>query len=112
MITTSPKHQRRRRGYTLLEIMFSILILGVGMVAVASMFPVAARLQFNTLNDVRSQQAATNIVTMVQAKGFPTTTLETATNFDTTAGTTYPSQTNKLTMTVLNQFWPWEDRSF
>lgn len=60
---------KRRNGFTLLEIMFAIMILGVGLVAVASMFPVAAQVQASTIDDMMAQEAAANAKAMLRTRG-------------------------------------------
>lgn len=50
--------------------MFSILILGTGLVAVASLFPVAGTIQRNTYDDVLAQQIGESATAMLRARGF------------------------------------------
>ena len=132
MITKSPIHRNRRRGYTLLEIMFSILILGVGMAAVASLFPFAAHIQQNTMHDLLAQQTKTNIVTLLHGKGIRQADVLNAAKHEIPTGSTHATNTTRFliggdpfdlpnydnadrvdpTVGELNQIWPAEDRSY
>ena len=60
----------RRVGFNLVEVMFSILILGVGLVAVASLFPVAGTLQRRSYEEVLVYHAAGNVNSQMQSRGF------------------------------------------
>ncbi|QNN23931.1 type II secretion system protein [Planctomycetales bacterium ZRK34] len=57
------------RGFTLLEIMFAIMILGVGLIAVAAIFPVSGAMQKSAFDDVVGQQLVDNIQALVDARG-------------------------------------------
>ena len=56
-------------AFSLVEVMFSILILGVGLVAVASLFPIAGTIQRATVEDVTAMQVARNAESAVAARG-------------------------------------------
>lgn len=56
-----------RRAFTLLEVLLAIGIFVIGFVAVASMFPVAAVMQKNTVADVTGQQFARTLRAMCTA---------------------------------------------
>jgi prepilin-type N-terminal cleavage/methylation domain-containing protein len=115
MIRIQQRVRAHRRGYTLLEIMFAILILGVGMAAVASLFPFAAHIQQNTMFEVRNQQTQTNIVGLVHAHGFSREMLDrpAGLSFDPTAPMpVYPTELNKLTPAMLDLAYTLPDRSY
>lgn len=70
-------HSRRRmatppsdRAFVLLEVLIAMAIFTFGMVAVAAMFPIAARIQRETFDDLISQQVAQNAVAQIQARPF------------------------------------------
>ena len=92
------KKRSGRRGYTLLEIMFSILILGVGMAAVASLFPFATHIQQNTMHELMSQQTRSNIVTLLVNKGMDKTVINDSTKHEVPAGMTYQTNTTRLAL--------------
>jgi prepilin-type N-terminal cleavage/methylation domain-containing protein len=111
MIRTHKSTRAHRRAYTLLEIMFAILILGVGMAAVASLFPFAAHIQQSTMFEVENQQTQANIVALVQARGFSRAKLDTAVSFE-VSGAIYPTETNKLTTVEMDLAFTLKDRSY
>jgi len=102
--TRNPKRAGSARAFNLVELMFSILILGVGLVAVASLFPVATALQQETMDDVMMQQVARNARTLLQRRGIDRATFE----------ANALAQNGKATGEVfkINDLWPMEDRSF
>lgn len=57
------------RAFTLLEIMFAIMILGIGLVAVAALFPVTTRLQKSTFDDMIGMQIVSNVEALLNARG-------------------------------------------
>lgn len=59
-----------RRATSLLEVMFSILILGIGLTGVAGLFPTAAAIQKNTFDDTLGKQVAENVQASIRARGF------------------------------------------
>jgi type II secretory pathway pseudopilin PulG len=59
-----------RRGSSIVELMFSILILGVGLTGVASLFPTAAAIQRDTFEDVLGSQVAQNVRGAIGTRGF------------------------------------------
>ncbi|MEM9415015.1 MAG: prepilin-type N-terminal cleavage/methylation domain-containing protein [Planctomycetota bacterium] len=66
MTHTAP---RKTKGFTLAEVLISLGIFAVGMIAVASLFPVAAILQKETADDILGKQAATNARATLEAVG-------------------------------------------
>jgi len=66
---------RKQTGFTLLEVMFSIMILGVGLIAVLSLFPVAGVIQQNTFDTLSARRMADNIQVMIETRGFLATDL-------------------------------------
>ncbi|MEX2671088.1 MAG: prepilin-type N-terminal cleavage/methylation domain-containing protein [Phycisphaeraceae bacterium] len=61
---------RTNRAFSMLEVLFSLMILGVGLLAVASIFPVATVLQRETVDDIYAQQATESVTAMVLGRGF------------------------------------------
>lgn len=53
----------------MVETMFSVLILGTGLIAVASLFPVAGTIQRNTFEEVLAQQVGESAAAMLRARG-------------------------------------------
>lgn len=58
------------RAHSLVELMFSILILGVGLTGVASLFPVAGKLQQNTYEDALLLEVKANVRSLILGRGF------------------------------------------
>lgn len=58
----------RVAGFTLVEILISLGLFAIGMIAVASLFPVAALLQRQTAAEVIGEHAAQNAKAIVEAK--------------------------------------------
>lgn len=56
-----------RSAFTLLEVLLAIGIFVIGFVAVASMFPVAAMLQKETVRDVEQQQFGRSVKSLIDA---------------------------------------------
>lgn len=59
---------RRRAGFTLVEVLIALGIFAIGMIAVASLFPVAALLQQETADEVIAEAAAQSAKAVVDAK--------------------------------------------
>jgi len=55
---------------TLIEVLFTMAIMAVGMVSVASIFPVAAKLQDDAAGEILAEQASRNAEAMIKARGF------------------------------------------
>ena len=72
------RHAARRRGdrppvpagFTLMEVLVTIGIFLIGMVAVAAIFPVATYMQKQSIGQVMSQQVAQNAEAMLKARRF------------------------------------------
>jgi hypothetical protein len=61
---------RRRPGLTMIETMIATLMLGVGLVAIASLFPVAGSIQRKTYDAVVVRQVSDSVSGLVEARGF------------------------------------------
>ena len=57
-------------GFTLLEVMMTVLIFGIGMIAILSVFPVAGKIQRNTMETVTKRQMSRNVQAMLAAARF------------------------------------------
>ena len=66
---------KQARGFTLMELMFAISILGVGLIAVASIFPVAGIIQRETVYTLMSQQVNDNVRVALSTRGISTSEL-------------------------------------
>lgn len=62
--------RRVRGGFTLMEVLVSLGIFALGMIAVASVFPVAILLQRETVYEVESKQFGRNAESLVEGVGF------------------------------------------
>jgi hypothetical protein len=60
----------RNTGLTLLEVMISVLVLGLGLTAVAGLFPIAGAVQRATYDDMVSLQMGDTVEAMVRSRGF------------------------------------------
>lgn len=56
------------RGFTMPEVMFAILIFGIGLIAVSSIFPVAGQLQKRAIEDTLGQQVADLAIAEIKAR--------------------------------------------
>ena len=65
------------RGFTLAEVMFAVLILGIGLISIASLFPAAGAIQKNTMTDVTGDFVASNIEAKLKARGISESQLTT-----------------------------------
>lgn len=89
-------HIQSRVGFTLLEVMFSILILGTGLIAIVSLFPVAGSIQRDTMDQVMAQNITSNAESYLLGRGLSaaainamTFTTNTVTDIPAIAGNTY-----------------------
>lgn len=62
------KTPARSTGFTLVEVLIALGVFAIGMVAVASLFPVAALLQKQTIEEVLGEHAAQSAKSIVEAK--------------------------------------------
>jgi type II secretory pathway pseudopilin PulG len=71
MLSYSPARLPRHaaRAMTLVEVLFTLGIMAIGMVSVASIFPVAAKLQDDASSEVEADQVARNAEALIKAKG-------------------------------------------
>jgi len=60
---------RRAIGFTMLEVMFAIMILGIGLIAISSIFPVAGQMQKSTFDEVMGQQIGLNAMNLINERG-------------------------------------------
>lgn len=85
-----PQHpaasSRPTLGFTLVELLLALGIFAIGMVAVASLFPVAAILQRETANEVFAESAAASATAIVDGKTLNLSSTD-LTTFYTAAGT-------------------------
>lgn len=70
MTAHSPIAPHRRAGFTILEVLLAMSIFAIGFVAVSSMFPAAAILQKQTVDDMVSQQVARSAQALLQGSPF------------------------------------------
>ena len=91
-------------GFTLIEVLIAIGIFGIGLVAVASIFPVAILLQKQTVQEVESTHFGSNAKAIVAAKGFEDST--TNWNAIATAGVVAPMPEDAMDK------WSLGDRSY
>ena len=68
-------HRRRYRGFTLVEILFSIGILSIGLIAVASLFPAAAIMQREAVRDALQQQDMRSAEGLFKGRGVDASTV-------------------------------------
>lgn len=60
-----------RRGFTLIELLLAMFILAIGLIAIASIFPVAGYLQKEATDEVLTLQVKRNAEAIVAARGVP-----------------------------------------
>lgn len=92
--------QNRARGFTLLEVMFAIMILGIGLIAVASLFPVAGTMQRAAFEDAMTMQVSTSLEVELRSRAMSK------------SGWTADGQVHEIAESDLNAVWPLKDRSF
>jgi len=95
---------RRSHGFTLLEVMFAIMIMGIGLIAIASLFPVAGNMQRSAYEDAMGMQVSTSVEVMLRSRPIPLDL----------NGTTWTAdgKVHKISDTDLITVWPLKDRSF
>ena len=59
------------RGFSLMEVMIAMGIFVIGMVAIASIFPVAAVMQRETVRGVIAELVAENAASILEQQGIP-----------------------------------------
>lgn len=67
---------KQSKGFTLAEVMFAVLILGIGLIAVASVFPAGTKVRKNTVDDNMSEQFASVLVKTIPARKIPATAVD------------------------------------
>lgn len=88
------KHPRTAPGFTLAEVLIAIGIFAIGMIAVASLFPVGALLQKQTADDILGKQSSTNARATLEAIGltrFPASGVGDLDNYHNASAALYPS---------------------
>ncbi len=60
-------HNTRARGFSFVEILFAVMILGIGFIMLAAMFPVAIVQQQATIGEANAQAVARGVMQSVQA---------------------------------------------
>ena len=72
-----PIHRRRHRGFNFAEVLFAVMILGIGFIRVAAMFPVAIQQSRASTNETVAVRIADTAREIIQANAtgqtFPTT---------------------------------------
>src|SRR5262245_37607548 len=95
---------KRRSGVTLLEVLVAMFVMGVGMLALLTLFPVGAVSMGQAMRDDRCAQAAANAAALADAMGLRKDARVTAAlnQIDTTAAPNYqPPDPNKAGNPVL-----------
>ena len=100
---TSNFSRRRFRGFSFAEVMFAVVILGIGFIMVAAIFPVAIQQTQQTSDDSASASVAREASNAIAALPF---TIPSSTSYagQTVATITYPSSFPLLPPTVKNYF--------
>ena len=70
----------RNTGLTLLEVMVAVLVLGLGLTAVAGLFPIAGTIQRRTYDDMAASQMGDSVTSMLRSRGFSSVDLTTVPN--------------------------------
>ena len=102
----------RGRGFSLMEVLVATGIFAVGMVAVASIFPVAILLQKRTVNSVNADAFAANAVALVETRGFDERYLENAPGYGSTTGAVPDGVVHPVPEAVRAPQWTLLDRSY
>ena len=61
-------HSHRQRGFSLIELLLAIFILGVGIISIATLFPAGIAQQQKTANDVVGPIIARNALTLLRSR--------------------------------------------
>src|ERR1043166_1033600 len=61
---------QRNHGLTMLEVMIAVMVLGLGLTAVAGLFPIAGTIQRRTYDDMVTSQMGDSVQSTVQGRGF------------------------------------------
>src|SRR3954462_12375820 len=71
------RRRRRRLGFAFTEVLFAVMVLGIGFIMIAAMFPVTIRQTQNTMGDViganEAKAALAYMQTIASDKNFPPT---------------------------------------
>ena len=100
----NPSH--RRGGFTLAEVMFAVLILGIGLISIASLFPAAGSIQKSTMSDVTGEFVASNIEAKLNARGISETTLLTLVTGTNTVTNLTDTQLNSIGYPIAERVFP------
>src|SRR5437764_7169770 len=69
--------RRRRAGFAFTEVLFAVMVLGIGFIMIAAMFPVTIRQTQNTMGDViganEAKAAIAYMQTIASDRNFPPT---------------------------------------
>lgn len=85
-----PTARAPRRGFAFTEVLFAVMVLGIGFIMIAAMFPVTIRQTQNTLGDTQGANEAVAAMTYLQS-------IATNQNFPpTTNGANKPARVNSL----------------
>lgn len=83
--SSTPSYRRGRSGFTFTEIMFAVVILGIGFIMVAGMLPVAIRLSQQSADETIAASTAQRVFQAVQNYANATTFPPTAATYSVTA---------------------------
>lgn len=78
MVLNPINSPRTRRGFTFIEVLFSVIILGVGLIMVAAMLPVAIKQSDDTLGEITAKATAESGFGFVRATATSNNLLATA----------------------------------
>lgn len=62
------RHRARRRGFSLVEVLLGIFILGIGIIAIAALFPAGIAQQRQSVDDIIGPLVANNAISVLRLK--------------------------------------------